>query len=66
MKNLFKDMEAIFAVAVVLLTAASYATAAVPSHKAAPALQSAQAAAPMQVVTITGKRLTVAEKAALM
>jgi len=66
MKNLFKDMEAIFAVAVVLLTAASYATAAVPSYKAAPVVSSAKNVAPMQVVTITGKRLTAAEKAALI
>jgi len=66
MKNLFKDMEAIFVVAAVLLTAASYATADVPAYKAAPVVQSAKSAAPMQVVTITGKRLTAAEKAALI
>ena len=66
MKNLFKDMEAIFVVAAVLLTAASYANAAVPGYKAAPTIQLAQASAAMQVVTITGKRLTAAEKAALI
>jgi len=66
MKNLFKDMEAIFVVAAVLLTAASYATAAVPGYKTTPVVQSAKADTPMQVVTITGKRLTASEKAALI
>ena len=69
--NIAKNMEAIFIAAVTLAGAASFATAAVPATASAPAAAPAAAtitvakAAPMQVVTITAKRLSAAEKAAL-
>jgi hypothetical protein len=63
--NVLKNMEAIFVVAAVLATATTFATASVPamSHQAT---VSASADSKMQVVTIKGKRLTAAEKAALI
>jgi hypothetical protein len=64
--HILKDAEAIFLLAAVLLCSAASATASVPGFKAAPVVQSAQADAPMQVVTISAKRLTAAEKAALI
>ena len=68
--NIAKNMEAIFIAAVALAGAASLATAAVPATAAAPttivATKAASAAAgSMPVVTITAKRLSAAEKAAL-
>jgi len=71
--NIAKNMEAIFIAAATLAGAASFATAAVPATASAPAAPAAPAAAtvtvakaaPMQVVTITAKRLSAAEKAAL-
>ena len=62
--NIAKNMEAIFVAAIVVISATSFATAAVPAIHAAPAVVKADAAK-MQVVTITAKRLTAAEKAAL-
>jgi hypothetical protein len=62
--NIAKNMEAIFVAAIVVISATSFATAAVPAAHAAPAAVKADAAK-MQVVTITAKRLTAAEKAAL-
>lgn len=64
--NVLKNMEIIFVVAAVLATATTFATASVPaaaSHKAA---LTASADSKMPVVTITAKRLTAAEKAALI
>ncbi|KQV79001.1 hypothetical protein ASD15_20225 [Massilia sp. Root351] len=65
--NIAKNMEAIFIAAVVLAGAASIATAAVPAAPAtvAKAVKAAPAATAMPVVTITAKRLSAAEKAAL-
>ncbi|MYN10312.1 hypothetical protein [Pseudoduganella aquatica] len=65
--NIAKNMEAIFIAAVALASVASFATAAVPvTAPAAPAAVVAKApAAAMPVVTITAKRLSAAEKAAL-
>ncbi|CAN7665049.1 hypothetical protein LJR289_005153 [Pseudoduganella sp. LjRoot289] len=71
--NIAKNMEAVFIAAVVLAGAASMAVAAVPSISVAEATTvktyttvAAKAGAPaMQVVTITAKRLSAAEKAAL-
>ncbi|HEX7986872.1 MAG TPA: hypothetical protein VF616_25400 [Duganella sp.] len=65
--NIAKNMEAIFVAAVVIAGATSFATAAVPATRAAaPAAVVAKADTnAMQVVTITAKRLTAAEKAAL-
>jgi hypothetical protein len=61
--NIAKNMEALFISAIAVVAAASFATAAVPAQVPAGA-----AAAPfvgkMQVVTIVGKRLSAAEKAA--
>jgi hypothetical protein len=64
--HILKDFEAIFLIAAVLLCGAASATASVPGYKVATAVQSAQAETPMHVVTITGKRLSAAEKAALI
>jgi hypothetical protein len=70
--NIAKNMEAIFLAAIVVAGATTFATAAVPATRAVTA-----AAAPattvvakadtsaMQVVSVTAKRLSAAEKAAL-
>nr|WP_315402323.1 hypothetical protein [uncultured Duganella sp.] len=69
--NIAKNMEAIFAAAVVVACATSFATAAVPAtHAASPKAATVAAvakadSATMQVVTVSAKRLTAAEKAAL-
>ncbi|MBB3116997.1 hypothetical protein [Pseudoduganella violacea] len=64
--NIAKHMEAIFIVAAVLGGASAMATAAVPASAKANAPVVAKApAGDMQVVTITAKRLSAAEKAAL-
>lgn len=64
--NIAKNMEAIFIAAVALAGAASIATAAVPATAAAPnSIVAAKASTAMPVVTITAKRLSAAEKAAL-
>ena len=67
--NIAKHMETIFLAALVLIGATSMATAAVGKlHRATPAAVSVapvKADAPMAVVTITAKRLSAAEKAAL-
>lgn len=64
--NVLKNMEIIFVVAAVLATATSFATAGVPSAAPQKAAVVATADSKMQVVTITGKRLSAAEKAALI
>jgi hypothetical protein len=61
--NIAKNMEAIFIAAVVLAGAASMATAAVPVLTVSNVAKTSTA--DMQVVTITAKRLSAAEKAAL-
>jgi hypothetical protein len=59
--NVAKNMEAIFFVAIALISATSFATASA----SAPAANSAVAVqGKMQVVTVSAKRLTPAEKAA--
>jgi hypothetical protein len=64
--NIAKNMEIIFIAALALASATSLAGAAVPAHRSsAPAALQAVAAAPMTVVTITGKRLSAAQKAQL-
>jgi hypothetical protein len=64
--NIAKNMEIIFIAALALASVTTLANAAVPAHRtlSATALQ-VQSAAPMTVVTITGKRLTAAQKAQL-
>lgn len=64
--NIAKNMEAIFIIAVALIGATGLARAAV--HEQAALVQQAavqSGAAPMAVVTITAKRLSAAQKAAL-
>lgn len=68
--NIAKNMEAIFIVAVALSAGTGLATAAVPAHRAAAHLVHSHATvnadhATIPVVTISAKRLTAAEKAAL-
>lgn len=64
--NIAKNMEIIFIAALALASATSLASAAVPAHRSsAPAASHAAPAAPMTVVTITGKRLSAAQKAQL-
>lgn len=63
--NIAKNMEAIFVAAIVVASATSFATAAVPAHRSAPVAAVKSEAAPMPTVTVTAKRLTAAEKAAL-
>lgn len=63
--NIAKNMEAIFFVAIAFIGATGFATAS------APAAQPAKAAAvafegKMQVVTVSAKRLSAAEKAAFV
>jgi type IV pilus biogenesis protein CpaD/CtpE len=65
--NVMKNMEAIFLVALALACATSYATAAVPAihadHGARVTLkQTSVDGQPMQVITVTAKRLSAAEK----
>ena len=62
--NIAKNMEIIFIVALALVSATSLANAAAPAHRtASPVALHAEPAAPMTVVTITGKRLSAAQKA---
>ena len=65
--NIAKNMEAIFVSAAVLIGATSLATAAVPAHRAAAPAAAVQLAdaGKIQVVTVSAKRLTSAQKAAL-
>lgn len=64
--NIAKNMEAIFLATVALASVTTIATASAPARlAAAPAFAQAAVAPGMIVVTITGKRLTAAEKAAL-
>ncbi|KQQ32657.1 hypothetical protein ASF61_14030 [Duganella sp. Leaf126] len=67
--NIAKNMEAIFIATVIIAGATSMATASTPAPRIIMAADTVVAkhvsAAPMQVVTITAKRLTAAEKAAL-
>jgi len=66
--NIAKNMEAIFIATAIIAGATTYATASTPAPRIFIAADNAvaKAEAPaMQVVTITAKRLTAAEKAAL-
>ncbi len=65
--NVAKNMEVIFCAAIALISATSFATASadVPASRAAGTHASAVAAqAKMQVVTVSAKRMSAAEKAA--
>ncbi|MTV41581.1 hypothetical protein [Duganella radicis] len=66
--NIAKNMEAIFVAAIVVASATTFATAAVnePAAASVPVVAVAKAEATvMPTVTVTAKRLTAAEKAAL-
>lgn len=64
--NIAKNMEIIFVAAAVIAAATSFATAApAPAAPAAKIAVAASADGKMPVVTVTAKRLTAAEKAAL-
>lgn len=64
--NIAKNMEAIFLTAVALASVTTFAKASTPVQRTdAPALTQVTADTNMTVVTITGKRLSAAEKAAL-
>jgi Flp pilus assembly protein CpaB len=61
--NVAKNMEVIFIAALALVGATSLANAAVPAHRnVSPVVKQANPAVPMTVVTITGKRLSAAQK----
>jgi hypothetical protein len=63
--NIAKNMEAIFFAAIALISVTSFATAAANAPATRAARVSAVAAeGHMQVVTISAKRMTAAEKAA--
>lgn len=62
--NIAKNMEAIFVAAAVIASATTFATAAVNEPVAAVVAVKAEASV-MPTVTVTAKRLTAAEKAAL-
>ncbi|RZT05827.1 hypothetical protein SAMN05216319_4877 [Duganella sp. CF402] len=62
--NIAKNMEAIFVAAVVIASATTFATAAVNEPAAAVVAVKAEASV-LPTVTVTAKRLTAAEKAAL-
>ncbi len=59
--NIAKNMEAIFFVALALISATGFANASSPNAVSA----TAAAQSKMQVVTISAKRLTLAEKSQL-
>jgi hypothetical protein len=64
--NIAKNMEIIFIAALALASVTSLASAAAPAHRTvAPVALQADPAVPMTVVTITGKRLSAAQKAQL-
>ena len=67
--NIAKNMEAIFIATAIIAGATSLATASTPAPRiliaANTVVAKATNAAPMQVVTITAKRLSAAEKAVL-
>ena len=64
--NIAKNMEVIFVAAAVIAAATSFATAApAPAAPAAKVAVVASADVKMPVITVSAKRLTAAEKAAL-
>ncbi|CAN7225672.1 hypothetical protein LJR289_000788 [Pseudoduganella sp. LjRoot289] len=66
--NVLKNMELIFVAAASLAVVTSYATASAPVIEMPAAAVATVAAAPanMQVIVVAAKRLTAAEKAALI
>lgn len=72
--NAAKHMEIIFIAALALASVSTLAGASVPTHRSAPGasmvhtrgIAATAPVAPMAVVTITAKRLSTAQKAALV
>lgn len=70
--NILNNMEAVFVAAIIVATSASFATAKVPTVPAARTLIAASAfdtshvSTDIAIVTIAARRLTPAEKAALI
>lgn len=64
--NISKNMEFIFSAIVLLATATNFATAGVPARAVGKAAVVAASDIHMQVVKVSAKRLTAAEKAALI
>jgi len=64
--NISKNMEFIFSAIVLLATATNFATAGVPARAVSRAAAVAASDLHMQVVKVSAKRLTAAEKAALI
>jgi hypothetical protein len=62
--NIAKNMEAVFISAIAIIAATSIATAEVPARQPVASAAAAPFVGKMQVVTIVGKRLSAAEKAA--
>ncbi len=63
--NIAKNMEAIFFVAIALVSVTSFATASASAPASHTVHASAMAAeGPVQVVTVSARRMTAAEKAA--
>ncbi|WP_036170590.1 hypothetical protein [Massilia sp. 9096] len=68
--NVMKNMEAIFLAAVALAGITTYASAAIPAIHGAQSVQAARVSVeqkaidgqPMQVITVTAKRLSAADK----
>lgn len=64
--NIAKNMEIIFVAAIALVSMTGLATASVDAQKAGPVQVVKVGAAPdMMTITVTGKRLSAAEKAQL-
>ena len=63
--NIAKNMEAIFVAAIVIAGATTFATAAVPAATVSAPVAAKAETTKMPVVTVSAKRLTAAEKAAL-
>ncbi|WP_295991017.1 hypothetical protein [Rugamonas sp.] len=64
--NISKNMEFIFSAVVLLAAATNFATAGIPAHAVSKAAVAAVADLHMQVVNVSAKRLTAAEKAAMI
>lgn len=66
--NILNNMEAVFVAAIIVATSASFATAKVPTVPAARVLVAASAFGTSHIATVTiaARRLTPAEKAALI
>ncbi len=62
--NIAKNMEVIFFAAIALISATTFANASSPVVPVKPVAVQAAPQGPMQVVTVSAKRMSAAEKAA--